>query len=40
MHSGKSTVEVLHSRGLSQVGMSLDWDQERGMVKENRLHGD
>ena len=36
----ESTVEVLGSRGLSQVGVSLDWDQERGMVKENRLHGD
>ena len=30
---------MLGSRGLSQVGMSLDWDQERGRVKENRLHG-
>ena len=36
----ESTVEVLGSRGLSQVGVSLDWDQEQGMVKENRLHGD
>lgn len=40
MHSGESTVQLLGGRGLSQVGMNLDWDQERGMVKENGLHSD